>query len=71
MKVCHTNGGYAAFVELLLRANDRVTMRLLHVCLMPNHFHLVLWPRGDGDLSRHMQWLLTSHLRRHHRVRGG
>jgi putative transposase len=38
---------------------------------MPNHFHLVLWPRGDGDLSRWMQWLLTSHVRRYHRHYGG
>ena len=36
-------------------------------CLMPNHFHLVLRPRADGDLSRFMQWLLTSHVRRYHR----
>ena len=42
-------------------------MRLLAWCLMPNHFHLVLWPHGDGDLSRWMQWLLTSHVRRYHR----
>ena len=39
--------------------------------LMPNHFHLVLWPRGDGDLSRWMQWLLTAHVRRYHRHYGG
>ncbi len=38
---------------------------------MPNHFHLVLWPHGDGDLGRWMQWLLTSHVRRYHRHRGG
>lgn len=36
-------------------------------CLMPNHFHLVLWPHEDGDLGRFMQWLLTSHVRRYHR----
>ena len=36
-------------------------------CLMPNHFHLVLWPRKDGDLGRWMQWLLTSHVRRYHK----
>ncbi len=42
-------------------------MRLLAYCLMPNHFHLVVWPRADGDLSRWMQWLLTAHVRRHHR----
>jgi putative transposase len=45
-------------------------MRILSYCLMPNHFHLVLWPFGDGDMSRWMQWLLTSHVRRYHRLRG-
>ncbi len=34
---------------------------------MPNHFHLVAWPRNDGDLSTWMQWLMTSHVRRYHR----
>ena len=42
-------------------------MRVLAYCLMPNHFHLVLRPHADGDLSRWMQWLLTAHVRRHHR----
>ena len=42
-------------------------MRVLGFCLMPNHFHLVLWPRAEGDLSRYLQWLLTAHVRRYHR----
>jgi putative transposase len=33
---------------------------------MPNHFHLVLWPRKDGELSDYMMWLLTAHVRRYH-----
>ena len=33
---------------------------------MPNHFHLVLWPEGDDDLSRGMHWLMTAHVRRYH-----
>jgi putative transposase len=33
---------------------------------MPNHFHLVLWPRHDGNLSDYMMWLLTAHVRRYH-----
>ncbi len=37
---------------------------------MPNHFHLVLWPYEDGDLSNWMQWLLTTHVRRYHRMYG-
>jgi putative transposase len=61
---------YAAFLRLIDDANDRVdgvSMRLLAYCLMPNHFHFVVWPREDGDLSRWMQWLMTSHVRRYHR----
>jgi putative transposase len=40
-------------------------MRVLAYCLMHNHFHLALWPIGDGDLSRWMHWLLTTHVRRY------
>ncbi len=66
-EVFHKDGDYGAFLKLLNQANDRVSMRLLGFCLMPNHFHLVLWPREDGDLSKYMQWLMTSHVRRYHR----
>jgi putative transposase len=41
-------------------------MRLLAYCLMPNHFHLALWPLHDGDLSNYMMWLMTAHVRRYH-----
>lgn len=58
---------YAAFLDLMEEAGERLPMRLLAWCLVPNHFHLVLWPHGDGDLSRWMQWLMTSHVRRYHR----
>ena len=60
-----------AFVDLLGLSHGRLPMPVLGFTLMPNHFHLVLWPRGDGDLGRWMQWLLTSHVRRHHRRHGG
>jgi putative transposase len=66
-KVFHKKADYAAFVQLMIDANERLAMRLTGYCLMPNHFHLVLWPHKDGDLSRWMQWLLTSHVRRYHR----
>jgi putative transposase len=72
-KVFHKPDDYAAFLRLLIDANcrdDGPAMRLLAYCLLPNHFHLVVWPREDGDLSRWMQWLLTSHVRRYHRHRG-
>jgi putative transposase len=73
-EVFHKPEDYAAFLRLMAEANERPqgpAMRVLAYCLMPNHFHLVLWPRADGDLSRWMQWLLTSHVRRYHRHYGG
>jgi len=45
-------------------------MRVLAYSLMPNHFHLVLFPNHDGELSRWMQWLMTAQVRRHHRQYG-
>jgi len=66
-EVFHQDEDYAAFLKLLLQGNERLPLRLLAYCLMPDHFHLVLWPHHDGDLSRWMQWLLTSHVRRYHR----
>ena len=68
--VYHDSDDYQSFVALMAKACDRLPMRILAYCLMPNHFHLVLWPYGDRDLSRWMQWLLTSHVRRYHRRRG-
>ena len=65
--VFRKDGDYDAFLDLIAGACDRIPMRVLGYCLMPNHFHLVVRPHEDGDLSRWMQWLLTSHVRRHHR----
>ncbi|MEX2287019.1 MAG: transposase [Planctomycetaceae bacterium] len=65
-KVFRKHGDFESFMTLLTEACERVEMRLVSFCLMPNHFHLALWPRHDGDLSRFMQWLLTAHVRRYH-----
>ena len=47
-------------------ACEHLPMRVLSYCLMPNHFHLALWPHHDGDLGRWMHWLLNAHVRRYH-----
>jgi putative transposase len=60
-------GDYEAFLDMIAEAALRVPMRLVAYCLMPNHFHLAVWPRGDGDLSRWVHWLLTTHVRRYSR----
>ena len=56
------DGDYAAFERVLTEACERVSMRILAYGIMPNHWHLVLWPRQDGDLSRFMGWLITTRV---------
>ena len=40
--------------------------RLLAYCVMPNHWHLIVWPRKDGELSRFVGWLTLTHTQRWH-----
>jgi len=57
---------YEAFLKAIGHASIEIPMRVLGLCLMPNHFHLALWPFHDGDLSRWMHWVLNTHVRRYH-----
>ena len=66
-KVFHKPRDYEAFIGLLAAAKQRTPVRLFAFCLMPNHFHLVVEAGTSLDLSRFMQWLMTSHVRRYHR----
>jgi len=66
-----TEGGdYTAFEQVLEQAVERVAMRLLAYCVMPNHWHLVVWPRKDGELSEFVGWLTLTHTQRWHAFRG-
>ncbi len=44
-------------------------MRILAWCVMPNHWHLLLWPRQDGDLSTFMRLVTVTHTQRRHASR--
>jgi len=52
---------YVAFVRLISEARTVRPMRIIAYCLMTNHWHFLLWPERDGQLSRFMHWLTTTH----------
>jgi putative transposase len=64
--VFHKDGDYAAFLNLLVEAKAKFPVKVFSVCLMPNHFHLVVQPATEATLSPFMQWWMTSHVRRYH-----
>ncbi|MBI3817252.1 MAG: transposase [Planctomycetes bacterium] len=69
-----TDLDYAAFESLLFQARNRLGTRVLAYCIMPNHWHLVVAPSKDGELSEFMKWLTGSHSlrwRANHNCYGG
>jgi putative transposase len=66
MAIFRKDADYEAFERVLVEAVERAGTRLLAYCLMPNHWHLVVWPRKDGELSRFVGWLTLTHTQRWH-----
>jgi len=53
---------YLGFVAAMTEAGERTVVRLVAFCLMPNHWHLVLWPIKGSEISTYMQVLMNDHL---------
>jgi putative transposase len=62
-KVFLEDADYLGFLSALATASARTTVRLLVFCLMPNHFHLVLWPTVGREVSAYMQIVMNAHIR--------
>jgi putative transposase len=62
-------GDYAAFLRALADAQAEHSMRLLSYCVLPNHWHLLLWPEQDRSLSPVVGWLTLTHTQRRHAYR--
>jgi len=63
MRLFHKEADYDAFLRLLGQVRQAVPVRLLAWCLMPNHWHLVLWPREDGELLTVCRYVEANALR--------
>lgn len=57
---------YVAFEKILIEGKEKYDMRILAFCIMPNHWHLVLYPKTDKDLSQFMRWITHTHTQRFH-----
>ena len=57
---------YNDFMGIVEESLELVPMRILAYCLMPNHWHMVLYPRRDGDLPKFLQRITLTHTQRYH-----
>ncbi len=65
-KIFQTDEDYRMFEALLIEAKEQYNMNILAYVIMPNHWHLLLYPKRDGDVGHFMHWLTTTHATRYH-----
>lgn len=61
-QIFRDSADYLGFLAALTDAAERTVMRLLAFCLMPNHWHLVLWPVRGLEVSAYMQLAMNAHI---------
>jgi REP-associated tyrosine transposase len=57
---------YEAFNRVIGETLERIAVRILAYSIMPNHWHMVLWPTRNGELGNFVQRLTTTHVLRWH-----
>ena len=63
-KLFFNDQDFLAFERIIADTLEKRPIRILSYCLMPNHWHFVLWPEKDDDLGRFMQRLTVTHVTR-------
>lgn len=64
-EVFHKEADYEAFERILAEGLERYDVHLFCYQLMPNHWHLVLRPNRDGEMSRFLRWITGTHTMRY------
>jgi len=65
-KIFQKEKDYELFEKILLEAKEKYPMRILSFCVMPNHWHFILYPKNAEDLSIFMRWITHTHTQRYH-----
>lgn len=68
--IFQTDRDYLLFESILSEGVEKFGTRILSYCLMPNHWHLVLYPKRDGELPSFMGWISNTHTKRWHARNG-
>lgn len=64
MKMFRRDSDYDAFLGVIGEAHERCPLRVLSLCVMPTHWHFVVWPRADGELTAFFRWMTHTHAMR-------
>lgn len=55
---------FEAFQWVMVEAHTRHPIRILAYCVLSNHWHFVVWPQADGEVTDYFRWLAHTHAMR-------
>jgi putative transposase len=53
-----------AFQRIIVEAHRRQPIRILAYCVLSNHWHFIVWPEADGQVTDFFRWLAHTHAMR-------
>lgn len=66
LKIFKTDKDYQRFIDILGEVKEKIGTQILAFTIMPNHWHLVLFPKHEGDMQKFMHFLTNAHTRHVH-----
>lgn len=64
IRLFRKDADFEAFERIMLEVHALHPIRILAWCIMSNHWHFVVWPRGDGEVTAYFRWLAHTHAMR-------
>lgn len=64
MRMFRRDSDFEAFQRVMLEAHDRVPLPILSYCIMPSHWHFVVEPEDDAQVTAFFRWLAHTHAMR-------
>jgi putative transposase len=64
MQMFRKEADFEEFQRVMVEAHQKHPIRILSYCIMSNHWHFVVWPETDGQLTQFFRWLAHTHAMR-------
>jgi putative transposase len=64
MHMFRKDADFEAFQQVMIEAYERHPIRILSYCVLSNHWHFVVWPEEDGQVTDFFRWLAHTHAMR-------
>jgi putative transposase len=61
MQMFRRDADFEAFERILIDAHQRHPIRILSYCIMSNHWHFVVWPDQDGQVTDFFRAVAQTH----------